>query len=54
MDHLYFGLNRNDPFHLISNRNFRNSGLNEWKAPNSHRVMIYDHTSLGLDFFYIR
>ena len=23
------GLNRNDPFHLISNRNFRNFDLNE-------------------------
>ena len=29
------GLNRNDPFHLISNRSFRNFGLNEWKAPKS-------------------
>ena len=29
------GLNRNDPLHLISFRNFRNFGLNEWKALNS-------------------
>ena len=29
------GPNRNDPFHLISNRSFCNFGLNEWKAPKS-------------------
>ena len=29
------GPNRNDPFHLISNRSFSNFGLNEWKAPKS-------------------
>ena len=29
------GLNRNDSFHLISTRSFRNFRLNEWKAPKS-------------------